>query len=96
MERQLRTQELSSKFNAVKGQIKENLNYIYIVLMILANALLSLLHIQDGKIGLNYPNGALAWVLWCTQVLAVTFIGVMILSSFRRQGIKNGHGEIQF
>lgn len=95
MERQLRTQELSSKFNAVKGQIKENLNYIYIVLMILANALLSLLHIQDGKIGLNYPNGALAWVLWCTQVLAVTFIGVMILSSFRRQGIKNGHAHTE-
>lgn len=99
MENQSPTQEISSKrkefTDNVKKQIKDNINYIYIVLMIIANALLSLLQIKDGSIGLRYPQSALGWVLWATQVLAVTFIGVMILSSFRRQGIKNGHTQIK-
>lgn len=99
MENQLHTQETlnNSKetINKIKSQVKENLNYIYIVLMIIANALLSLLQIKNGEIGLNYPNGTLGWVLWITQVLAVTFIGVMILGSFRRQGVKNGHKQIK-
>ena len=94
MENQSPTQEISNRNKEirdnVKKQIKENLNYIYIVLMIIANALISLLQIKNGEIGLNYPDNGLGWVLWITQVLAVTFIGVMILGSFRRQGIKNG------
>lgn len=99
MENQLPTQEISNKNKEIrdniKKQIKDNLNYIYIVLMVIANALLSLLQIKNGEIGLNYPNSALGWILWITQVLAVTFIGVMILGSFRRQGIKNGHESIK-
>lgn len=99
MENQSPTQETLTKpneiWNNTKKQIKENLNYIYIILMVMANALLSLLQIRDGEIGLNYPDSGLGWVLWITQVLAVTFIGVMILGSFRRQGIKNGHNHIQ-
>lgn len=99
MENQSPTQEILNKNKEirdnVKKQIKENLNYIYIVLMIIANGLLSLLQIKNGEIGLNYPNNGLGWILWATQVLAVTFIGVMILSSFRRQGIKNGHESIK-
>ena len=99
MENQSPTQEISSKrkefTDNIKKQVKENINYIYIVLMIIANALLSLLQIKDGSIGLGYPQSALGWVLWATQVLAVTFIGVMILSSFRRQGVKNGHAQIK-
>ena len=95
MENQSRTQEISNNFKKIKEQVKENLNYIYIVLMIIANALLSLLQIKDGEIGVNYPKSALGWILWVTQVLAVTFVGVMILSSFRRQGIKNGHVAIK-
>ena len=94
MGNQSHTQEVSISEN-IKKQIKENLNYIYILLMIIANALLSLLQINDGKIGIGYPQSTLGWILWTTQVLAVTFIGVMILSSFRRQGIKNGHGQIK-
>lgn len=99
MENQSPTQEILNKrnefWNSTKKQIKENINYIYIILMIIANALLSLLQIKDGEIGLNYPTGTLGWVLWITQVLAVTFIGVMILGSFRRQGIKNGQLSIK-
>ena len=72
-------------------QIKDNLNYIYILLMIIANAIISLLRIENGKIGLSYPNNGLGWALWITQVLVITFIGVLILNSFRRQGIQNGH-----
>ena len=94
MENQSHTQEISNNIKKVKEQIKENLNYIYIVLMIIANAILSLLQIKDGEIGINYPTTGLGWLLWATQVLAVTFVGVMILSSFRRQGIKNGHKNI--
>lgn len=95
MENQSRTQEISNNIKKIKEQIKENLNYIYIVLMIIANAILSLLQIKDGEIGINYPTTGLGWLLWATQVLAVTFVGVMILSSFRRQGIKNGHKNIK-
>ena len=99
MENQSPTQEISNRNKEirdnVKKQIKENLNYIYIVLMIIANALISLLQIKNGEIGLNYPDNGLGWVLWITQVLAVTFIGVMILGSFRRQGVKNGQKSIK-
>lgn len=94
MENQLPTQEISNKIKSVKQQIKENLNYIYVLLMIIANAIISLLRVQDGEIGLNCPTDGLGWVLWITQVLAVTFVGVMILGSFRRQGIKNGQKSI--
>ena len=95
MENQSRTQEISNNIKKIKQSLKENLNYIYIVLMIVANAILSLLQIKDGEIGINYPKTGLGWILWVTQVLAVTFVGVMILSSFRRQGIKNGHATIK-
>ena len=69
--------------------VKDNLNYIYIVLMIIANCLISLLKIEDGYIGLRYPTNGLGWVMWFTQIAIATFIGVMILNAFRRQGIKN-------
>ena len=75
--------------------LKDNLNYIYIVLMIIANCILSLLKIEDGAVGLRYPKDALGWVMWATQIMLATFIGVMILNGFRRQGIKNGHKNIQ-
>ena len=75
--------------------VKDNLNYIYIVLMVIANCIISLLKIENGKIGLNYPDSALGWILWATQIIVTTFIGVMILGAFRRQGIKNGHEVIK-
>lgn len=75
--------------------LKDNLNYIYIVLMIIANCILSLLKIEDGTVGLKYPKDALGWVMWITQIMLATFIGVMILNAFRRQGIKNGNKNIQ-
>lgn len=75
--------------------VKENLNYIYIMLMVIANVIISLLKIENGKIGLHYPNSALGWILWATQIIVTTFIGVMILGAFRRQGVKNGHKVIK-
>lgn len=78
-----------------RNAIRDNLNYIYIVLMIIANCIVALLKIEDGKVGLHYPHDALGWVLWAAQILITTFIGVMILNAFRRQGIKNGHGMIK-
>ena len=99
MENQSPTQNLLTKrketTDKVRTQIKENLNYIYILLMVVANALISLLRVNGGEIGINNPTTTLGWILWCTQILAVTFIGVMIMSSFRRQGIKNGHTSIK-
>lgn len=71
--------------------IKDNLNYIYISLMILANCIISLLRVEDGVIGLRYPKDGLGWALWITQILVITFLGILILNSFRRQGIKSGH-----
>lgn len=74
--------------------IKENLNYIYIVLMIIANCLLSLLRVEDGEVGVNYPKSKLAWIMFIIQILSTVVIGVMILNAFRRQGVKIGHKAI--
>lgn len=95
MENQSPTHEtLIDKRDKIVNSIKENINYIYIVIMVLANTILSLLKIENGKIGLSYPNTLLGWVLWATQIALITLVGVMILSAFRRQGIKLGHEDI--
>ena len=60
------------KFNSVVEKIKENLNYIYIVLMIIINILLSVLTIEDGNIGLRYPHSLLGWILWALQIVMQT------------------------
>ena len=91
MENQSHTQ---LKFNVVE-KIKENLNYIYIVLMIIINILLSVLTIEDGNIGLRYPHSLLGWILWALQIIMQTVIGVLILNAFRRQGVKLGHNAIK-
>lgn len=92
MENQLPTLQ---KYNNVLQKIKDNLNYIYVVLMIIINILLSILTVKDGSIGLNYPHTFLGWILWIVQILIQTTIGVLILNSFRRQGIKIGHESIK-
>ena len=95
MENQLHTQEEStSNKQKIYNSIKDNLNYIYIILMMLVNTILSLLRVENGKIGLSYPNNGLGWALWITQVILITFVGVMILGAFRRQGILQGHHHI--
>lgn len=83
-----------NKKNEVLEVIKENLNYIYIVLMLIANGLLSILKIEDGTVGLNYPHTLLGWCLLAGQILAETLIGVLLINAFRRQGIKLGHKMI--
>lgn len=83
-----------AKDNIIK-KIKDNINYIYIVLMIVANCLIALVTIEDGKITMHYPGTILGWVLWATQILLQTIIGVLILNGFRRQGIKIGHNSIK-
>lgn len=96
MENQLPTQErlnntyFKKKEDILKA-IKDNINYIYIVLMIVANCLITLVRIEDGNIALNTPHSALGWLLWAIQIILQTVIGVMIISGFRRQGIKLGH-----
>lgn len=90
----IKTPYMEQKEKLTKA-LKDNLNYIYIFLMILANCILSLLKIEDGAVGLRYPKDLLGWIMWATQIFLATFIGVMILNAFRRQGIKNGHNNIQ-
>lgn len=90
----IKTPYMEQKEKVTKA-LKDNLNYIYIFLMILANCILSLLKIEDGAVGLRYPKDLLGWIMWATQIFLATFIGVMILNAFRRQGIKNGHNNIQ-
>lgn len=87
-------QRITSKENILK-KIKENINYIYIVLMIVANCFISIVYIEDGKIAMRYPGTILGWILWATQILLQTTIGVLILNGFRRQGIKSGHTAIK-
>ena len=104
MENMLPTQEKSSsgyETNYMKQKdemlkkVKDNLNYIYIVIMIIVNCLLSMLQIEDGNVGVRYPNSSLGWILWILRILFSTAIGVMILNAFRRQGIKTGHSIIK-
>lgn len=103
MENQLHTQEelTNPELERIKARerafktVKDNLNYIYVFLMIITNAIISLLRVENGKIGLSYPNNGLGWALWITQILVITFIGVLILNSFRRQGILQGHKSIK-
>lgn len=90
----IKTPYMEQKEKLTKA-LKDNLNYIYIFLMIIANCILSLLKIEDGAVGLRYPKDLLGWIMWATQIFLATFIGIMILNAFRRQGIKNGHNNIQ-
>lgn len=101
MENKLPTQQTSDAVSRVKWKedflkaVRNNLNYIYVTLMIIANCLLSLLKIEDGQVALTYPQTFWGWVLWLLQIFMTTFIGVMILNAFRRQGIKKGHELIK-
>ena len=88
------TEHLDSK-NKALSKIKENLNYIYIVLMIIINTLFSLFTIEDGQIAMMYPTSTLGWILWAVSIFIKTLIGVLILNAFRRQGIKIGHNTIK-
>ena len=96
MDNQLPTlHQLNDSRKNAMVKVKENLNYIYITLMVIANCLISLLKIEDGVIALRYPQDGVSWVMWLTQILLITFIGVMILGAFRRQGIKLGLKSIK-
>ena len=93
MERQSPTQQKLSDRERVFSQIKENLNYIYIVLMVIVNIVLNILVIEDGNVGVSYPKTTLGWILWVVRLVLQTTIGCLILNAFRRQGIKLGHKD---
>jgi len=88
-------QARAEKKEEIIKTIKNNLNYIYVVLMIIANCIISLLRIDGGDIGLRYPSSFWGWCLWLLEIFITTFIGVMIMNAFRRQGIKKGHTIIK-
>lgn len=102
-ENKLPTQEISTEYKTksmikkeeIIESIKKNLNFIYIGLMILANCLLALLKIEDGKVGLHYPSTWLGWVMFIVQIVVTAIVAVLILNGFRRQGIKTGHEVIK-
>lgn len=92
MENQL---HLQKKSNDWKDKVRENLNFISVGIMIIANIMLSMLEVQSDGVTVNLPQGLFAWSLWLGQIFMTTFVGVMILNFFRRQGIKNGHENIK-
>lgn len=92
MENKSHTQQ---QFEQFIERIRANLNYIYIILMILVNVLLSTLTIENGSIGLRYPDTPLGWILWTVQIGIQTLVGVLILNAFRRQGVALGHKYIK-
>lgn len=102
-ENKLPTQEISTEYKTksmikkeeIIESIKKNLNFIYIGLMILANCLLALLKIEDGKVGLHYPSTWLGWFMFVVQIILTAVVAVLILNGFRRQGIKTGHEVIK-
>ena len=76
-------------------KLKENLNFISIGLMIIVQILLSLLTIEGGELVFNTPKTLWSWLFWAGQLVVITFIGVVILGFFRREGIRRGHQEIK-
>lgn len=102
-ENKLPTPEVSTEYKThnmetkekVVTAIKNNLNFIYIGLMIFANCLLALLEIKDGSVGLHYPSTFLGWIFFILQIIITAVVGVLILNGFRRQGIKSGHEVIK-
>lgn len=80
-----------SKFD----KLKENLNLISIALMVIVQCLLSLLTIENGEIAFKAPTTVIAWLFWIGQLLITVIIGVVILSFFRREGIRRGHKSIK-
>ena len=91
MEKQLHTLQKSN--DKLFSQIKENLNYIYIGLMIIVNIVLNILVIQDGHVGVSYPHSTLGWVMWSVRLVLQTTVGCLILNAFRRQGVRWGHKD---
>lgn len=91
------TDKMLDKRNQVITKIKDNLNFIYVGLLIIANILVSLLVIDEGHLKVVHPTTFLGWVLWAVQIILETVIGVLILNAFRRQGVKDGfkHKEVQ-
>ena len=80
-----------SKFD----KLKENLNFISIALMVIVQCLLSLLTIENGEIAFKAPTTVIAWLFWIGQLFITVIIGVVILSFFRREGIRRGHKNIK-
>lgn len=76
-------------------KLKENLNFISIALMIIVQCLLSLLTIENGEIAFKAPKTIIAWAFWIGQLLITVLIGVVILSLFRKEGIRRGHKTIK-
>ena len=76
-------------------KLKENLNFISIALMIIVQCLLSLLTIENGEIAFKAPKTIVAWAFWIGQLLITVLIGVVILSLFRKEGIRRGHKTIK-
>ena len=76
-------------------KLKENLNFISIALMVLVQVLLSLLTIEDGQLSFKAPETLVAWLFWVGQLLITVVIGVVILSFFRREGVRRGHKAIK-
>lgn len=87
----MENKSLTQQRSETVAKIKENLNYIYIVLMLVANVILNLLVLEDGQISTKYPSTTFGWVLWAVRLVLQTLIGCLILNSFRRQGVKLGH-----
>ena len=103
MENQLPTQEKSNSYstphlerkNNILKNVKENLNYIFIVLIMIVNILISTITFKDGHIDFCFPQDALSWVIWAIIIFIQTLIAVLILEAFRRQGIKFGETSIK-
>lgn len=90
----IQTPHMKQKEEVLK-KIKDNVNYIYIVLMLVVNCIFSLFYIEDGSIGVHYPGSAFGWFLWGVQIALSTGLGVLILNAFRRQGVHSGHNAIK-
>lgn len=100
MENKLPTQErlnktYTEKRDEVVNKIRENINFIFIFLLIIGNFFLSILQVDGVDVKFNFPQNTLGWVFWSLLIIYQVVVAIAILNAFRRQGIKSGHRLIK-
>jgi hypothetical protein len=83
------------KLFTLKNSIKDKLNYIAIVLLIIVNIIFSLFNVTSDASLKELPDTAFAWVFWVLTILLPPTVGVFILQAFRNEGIKEGEKNIK-
>ena len=79
----------STKRDKANNTLKENMNWIMIVLLALMQVVLSCLSTVNGNIQFVFPQTPWGWVLLIAPKIAISVLGYMIWSNFFDKGKQN-------